>query len=164
MCLLRIACPLSILLVVPGVRVSRRPTGAFQNAGNKQPAAQLFKKARISGNNFGKVLRNIALALRLQIRPGVNSPEGLKFLESMLHMLTSVYASIAERVSQLQANSWASGFLDGMRYQLKRMLAVLLECLQNSNTPKRFWVRTLWSSPSEAPNETVRPISKKFVR
>lgn len=79
-------------------------------------------------------------------------------------MLTSVYASIAERVSQLQANSWASGFLDGMRYQLKRMLAVLLECLQNSNTPKRFWVRTLWSSPSEAPNETVRPISKKFVR
>ena len=96
-----------------------------------------------TGNNFGKVLRNIALAFRLQIRPAVNSPEGLKFLESMLHMLTAVYASVAESVPQSRAGSWASGFLEGMRYQLRRMLGVLLECLQKSNTPKRFWVRTV---------------------
>lgn len=57
-------------------------------------------------------------------------------------MLTSVYGAITEFVPQSQTSSWASAFLDGMRYQLGRVLGILMEYLKTSNTPKRFWVRT----------------------
>jgi hypothetical protein len=88
------------------------------------------------------VIRNRALGLRVQEQPAVNSTEGLKTLECMLQMLTAVYGAIAELVSEseLKICDWTSGFLEGMRYQLRRMLAVLVEYLKTSDTPKRFWV------------------------
>jgi hypothetical protein len=59
----------------------------------------------------------------------------------MLQMLAVVYASIAELDSESQACTWSSGFLEGIRYQLKRMLQVLFEYLKTSRTPRRLWVR-----------------------
>jgi hypothetical protein len=87
------------------------------------------------------VIRNRALGLRVEQQPAVNSTEGLIILECMLQMLAVVYASIAELDAESQTCAWSSGFLEGIRYQLKRMLQVLFEYLKTSRTPRRLWVR-----------------------
>jgi hypothetical protein len=95
-----------------------------------------------------QVLRNRALGLKGEQEPTVNNNEGIRKLESMLQMATAVYGSIADLHAESTSCDWTSRFLEGMRYQLKRMLALLLDYLMTSSTSKRFWVHSFSISPA----------------
>jgi hypothetical protein len=94
-----------------------------------------------------QVLRDRALGLNGEQEPTVNNNEGIRTLESMLQMATAVYGSIADLHAESTSCDWTSGFLEGMRYQLKRMLALLLDYL-TSSTSRRFWVHSFSISPA----------------
>lgn len=128
------------------------PSGCYGNALQK-PSGTVLSMARSSGNGLGKSIRDVALGINVQAnKPMCNTVDGLKRCEGMLHMLTDIYGKIALIADDTHMDFtkhtgvWTTGFLNGVRYQLQRMLTVLLETLKSEQLPKRFRVcrRDTW--------------------
>jgi hypothetical protein len=102
--------------------------------------------ARESGNRLGKTLRDASLGFNHDGKqPLCDSAEGLNNCEGMLHMLTDIYAKVAllaheSAETPKHVAAWTAGFMNGMQYQLQRMIRLLLEILNNRPLPKRFRV------------------------
>lgn len=123
-------------------------TGNFSNQAVKQlNPGPVVSRARRSGIVVGKGVRNLALGMKSQRQPLCNTADGLRQCEDMIRFMTDLYMSLVDLATRNVARStaglttslrgtrlWPESFLEGMRYQLRRMLTHLLDRLSQPTT------------------------------
>lgn len=95
----------------------------------------------------------MALGMKTQSQPLCNTADGLRQCEDMIRFLSDIYTSIAglsvrngfnsgkSMSSAIKASQdWPESFLEGMRYQLRRMLTNLLDRLSPTTSSARLKV------------------------
>lgn len=132
-------------------------TGSFSNQAVKHSnPGPVLSRARTSGIAIGKGVRNLALGMKSQRQPLCNTADGLRQCEDMIRFLSDLYTSIAGLSARNGVNSgtfmsstikgtqnWPESFLEGMRYQLRRMLTHLLDRLSPTTSSARLKVSIL---------------------
>lgn len=129
-------------------------TGSFSNQAAKQlNPGPILSRARASGIAVGKGVRNLALGLKSQRQPLCNTADGMRSCEDMIRFLTDLYAFLAGLAAKAWnmkggrltstakgPHHWSESFLEGMRYQMRRMIVNLVDRICPSSAPGRLKV------------------------